>query len=150
MILADPWCNQVTSSGWSRRAKSFGVTTNPTIFAKSIGAGSGYTEQLQELALRGTAVGEPVRLLTAWDVRVACDVLHPVYERSGRRDGRVSIEVDPRISGDAERTAAEARGLWWLVAPKSVSGLHCIPHATPTLKPHQGAENDSAHSISIF
>src|ERR1700721_2528006 len=97
--------------------KVVGVTTNPTIFAKSIGAGSGYTDQLRELALRGTAIGEAVRLLTAWDVRAACDVLRPVYERSGKRDGRVSIEVDPRISGDAERTAAETRGLWGLVAP---------------------------------
>jgi transaldolase len=95
--------------------KVVGVTTNPTIFAKSISAGSGYTEQLQELALRGTAIGEAVRLLTAWDVRAACDVLRSVYEGSDKRDGRVSIEVDPRISADAERTAAEARGLWWLV-----------------------------------
>jgi transaldolase len=53
--------------------------------------------------------------LTAWDVRAACDVLRPVYDRTDSRDGRVSIEVDPRISADAERTAAEARGLWWLV-----------------------------------
>ena len=65
--------------------------------------------------MRGTAIGETLRLLTAWDVRFACDVLRPVYERSEHRDGRVSIEVDPRISADAERTAAEARGLWWLV-----------------------------------
>lgn len=92
-----------------------GITTNPTIFAKAIGAGSGYEEQLRELALRGTAIGETLRLLTARDVRAACDVLRPVYERSAGRDGRVSIEVDARISGDAERTAAEARGLWWLV-----------------------------------
>src|ERR1700735_2434199 len=92
-----------------------GVTTNPTIFSKSISAGSGYDEQLRELALRGTAIGEALRLLTAWDVRAACDILRPVYEGSGKRDGRVSIEVDPRIAGDAERTAAEARGLWWLV-----------------------------------
>ena len=91
-----------------------GVTTNPTIFAKSISAGSGYEDQLRDLALRGTAIGETLRLLTAWDVRAACDVLRPAYNAS-RRDGRVSIEVDPRISGDAERTAAEARGLWWLV-----------------------------------
>jgi transaldolase len=53
--------------------------------------------------------------LTAWDVRAACDVLAPVYARSKKRDGRVSIEVDPRISADAERTSAEARALWWLV-----------------------------------
>src|SRR6201994_1112970 len=92
-----------------------GITTNPTIFAKAIGAGSGYDDQLRELALRGTAIGETLRLLTAWDVRAACDVLRPVFERTEGRDGRVSIEVDARISGDAERTAAEARGLWWLV-----------------------------------
>ena len=92
-----------------------GITTNPTIFAKAIGAGSGYEDQLRDLALRGTAIGETLRLLTAWDVRAACDILRPVYDQSGTRDGRVSIEVDPRISGDADRTVAEARGLWWLV-----------------------------------
>jgi len=92
-----------------------GITTNPTIFAKAIGAGSGYETQLCDLALRGTAIGETLRLLTAWDVRAACDMLRSVFDRSGGRDGRVSIEVDARISGDADRTAAEARGLWWLV-----------------------------------
>jgi len=111
-----------------------GITTNPTIFAKAIGAGSGYEAQLRELALRGTAIGEALRLLTAWDVRAACDVLRPVFDRSAGRDGRVSIEVDPRISGDAERTAAEARGLWWLVdrpnlfikIPATLAGLPAI------------------------
>ncbi len=111
-----------------------GITTNPTIFAKAIGAGSGYEAQLRELALRGTAIGETLRLLTAWDVRAACDILRPVFDRTGGRDGRVSIEVDPRISGDAERTAAEARGLWWLVdrpnlfikIPATLAGLPAI------------------------
>ena len=111
-----------------------GVTTNPTIFAKAIGAGSGYEDQVRDLALRGTAVGETLRLLTAWDVRAACDVLRPVFDRTAGRDGRVSIEVDPRISGDAERTAAEARGLWWLVdrsnlfikIPATLAGLPAI------------------------
>ena len=92
-----------------------GITTNPTIFAKAIGSGSGYEDQTRDLALRGTAIGETLRLLTAWDVRAACDILRPAYERSGGRDGRVSIEVDPRLAEDGDRTAAEARGLWWLV-----------------------------------
>ncbi len=111
-----------------------GITTNPTIFAKAIGAGSGYEDQLRDLALRGTAIGETLRLLTAWDVRAACDILRPVYDRTNGRDGRVSIEVDPRISGDGERTAAEARGLWWLVdrpnlfikIPATLAGLPAI------------------------
>ncbi len=111
-----------------------GITTNPTIFAKAIGSGSGYEEQVHDLALRGTAVGETVRLLTAWDVRAACDVLHATATRTSGRDGRVSIEVDPRIAQDAARTAAEARGLWWLVdrpnlfikIPATLAGLPAI------------------------
>jgi transaldolase len=111
-----------------------GITTNPTIFAKAIGAGSGYEEQLRDLALRGTAIGETLRLLTAWDVRAACDVLRPVFDRPDARDGRVSIEVDPRIAQDAERTTAEARGMWWLVdrpnlfikIPATLAGLPAI------------------------
>jgi transaldolase len=114
--------------------KIVGITTNPTIFANAIGAGSGYEEQLRDLALRGTAIGETLRLLTAWDVRAACDILRLVYDRTAARDGRVSIEVDPRISGDADRTAAEARGLWWLVdrpnlfikIPATLAGLSAI------------------------
>ena len=114
-----------------------GITTNPTIFAKAIGSGSGYEDQVQELALRGTAIGESLRLLTAWDVRAACDILRPVYDRTGGRDGRVSIEVDPRIAQDGDRTAAEARGLWWLVdrpnlfikIPATLAGLPAITKA---------------------
>ena len=78
-----------------------GITTNPTIFAKAIGAGSGYEEQVRDLALRGTAVGETVRLLTEWDVRTACDVLVSVFSRTDGLDGRASIEVDPRIAQEA-------------------------------------------------
>ena len=111
-----------------------GITTNPTIFAKAIGAGSGYEDQLRDLAMRGTAIGETLRLLTGWDVRAACDILRPAYDRSGGRDGRVSIEVDPRIADDGDRTTAEARGLWWLVdrpnlfikIPATMAGLPAI------------------------
>jgi transaldolase len=92
-----------------------GVTTNPTIFAKAIADSDTYAAQLRDLAARGIGAGEALRLLTAYDVRRACDVLRPVYDRTSGGDGRVSIEVDPRLATDTQATIAEARALWWLV-----------------------------------
>ena len=92
-----------------------GVTTNPTIFQKAMAQGDAYDEQLAELALRKADVGEAVHELTTYDVRWACDVLRPVYDRTDGVDGRVSIEVDPRLAHDTPTTVAEAKALWWLV-----------------------------------
>src|SRR5690606_41191108 len=92
-----------------------GVTTNPTIFAAALREADEYDAQLRDLALRGVTVDEAVRMLTTYDVRWACDVMRPAYEASAGVDGRVSIEVDPRLAYDTERTIAEARALWWLV-----------------------------------
>jgi transaldolase len=92
-----------------------GVTTNPTIFQKAISESDLYDRQLRDLALRGVDVEEALRMVTTYDVRWACDVLRPVYDASDGVDGRVSIEVDPRLAHETERTIAEARQLWWLV-----------------------------------
>ena len=92
-----------------------GVTTNPTIFAKAIAGSDAYAQQIRDLWARGAIVGEALRAMTAFDVRWACDVLRPVYDATGGVDGRVSIEVDPRLAYDTEATIAEARFLWWLV-----------------------------------
>jgi transaldolase len=92
-----------------------GVTTNPSIFQAAIGSGAGYEEQLADLAVRGVTVDEAVRMMTTADVRAAADVLAPVFEATGGRDGRVSIEVDPRLAHDTAATIAEARQLAWLV-----------------------------------
>ncbi|MFI9271675.1 transaldolase [Kitasatospora sp. NPDC052896] len=94
-----------------------GVTTNPTIFQKAI-AGSGdtsYDGQLRDLAVRKVSTDEAVRMITTSDVRDAADVLRPVYDASNGRDGRVSIEVDPRLAHQTAPTVAEAKQLWWLV-----------------------------------
>ncbi|MEV5240901.1 transaldolase [Streptomyces cinnamoneus] len=116
-----------------------GVTTNPTIFQKAIAAGldSGYEAQLRDLALRGVSAEEAVRALTTADVRDAADVLRPVYERSGGHDGRISIEVDPRLAHRTAATVAEARQLWWMVdrpnvlikIPATGAGLPAITRA---------------------
>ncbi len=92
-----------------------GVTTNPTIFARAVESSDIYADQIRDLKLRQVPVDQALRELTASDVRQACDVLRPVYEATGGVDGRVSIEVDPRVAHDTERTVAEARALWWLV-----------------------------------
>jgi len=92
-----------------------GVTTNPTIFAKAIRGSDAYDSQIRDLAARGVDVGEALRALTTYDVRWACDVLRPVYDSTDGVDGRVSIEVDPRLARDTGATIAEARALWWAV-----------------------------------
>ncbi|MFF5275992.1 transaldolase [Streptomyces sp. NPDC000133] len=92
-----------------------GVTTNPSIFQAAIGSGEGYEEQLADLAVRGVTVGEAVRMMTTADVRAAADILRPVYDATRGRDGRVSIEVDPRLAHDTAATVAEAKQLGWLV-----------------------------------
>jgi len=92
-----------------------GVTSNPTIFATALSDGQAYDSQVGDLAVRGVAVGEAVRALTCADVRDACDVLRPTYDRTEGIDGRVSLEVDPRLARDADRTLAEAKALAWMV-----------------------------------
>ncbi|MET9381140.1 transaldolase [Streptomyces sp. NPDC002928] len=92
-----------------------GVTTNPSIFQAAIGSGEGYEEQLADLAVRGVTVDEAVRMMTTADVRAAADILHSVYTATAGRDGRVSIEVDPRLAHDTQATIAEAKQLAWLV-----------------------------------
>lgn len=93
-----------------------GVTTNPTIFQKAIGGGdTSYDAQLRDLAVRKVTTDEAVRMITTSDVRDAADVLRPVYDASNGRDGRVSIEVDPRLAHETAATIAEAKQLWWLV-----------------------------------
>ncbi|MDR0346559.1 MAG: transaldolase, partial [Nocardiopsaceae bacterium] len=92
-----------------------GVTSNPTIFAHAVSQGSYYDDQLADLAARGVGKDEAGRALTTYDVRWACDVLRPAYEASNGVDGRVSLEVDPRLANHTAASIAEARALWWAV-----------------------------------
>ncbi|GAA1191215.1 transaldolase [Prauserella alba] len=89
-----------------------GVTTNPTIFAGALADGEAYDEQVRELAARGADVHATVRELTTTDVRNAADVFRDVYAETGGVDGRVSIEVDPGLARDTDKTVAEAADLW--------------------------------------
>ncbi|RFC75796.1 transaldolase [Streptomyces sp. AcE210] len=92
-----------------------GVTTNPSIFQKAISHGDGYEQQLADLATRKVTVDEAIRMITTADVRDAADILRPVFDATGGQDGRVSIEVDPRLAHNTTATIAEAKQLAWLV-----------------------------------
>ncbi len=88
-----------------------GVTTNPSIFAAALKS-EAYQAQVRDLAAAGTSLDEAVVTITTDDVRAAADVLRPAFEASGGVDGRVSIEVDPRLAHDTEGTLEAARMLW--------------------------------------
>ncbi|MCD0453701.1 transaldolase [Actinocorallia sp. API 0066] len=117
-----------------RNSHVVGVTSNPTIFANALSKGDAYDEQLRELAVRGVSVEEASRAIPTYDIRWACDVLRPVYDRTDGVDGRVSIEVDPRLARKTEATIAEAKALWWQVdrpnllikIPATAEGLPAI------------------------
>ena len=128
---------RLSTGNLAKLAKDFhvrGVTSNPTIFAHAMEHGTAYDAQLRDLAVRGVGLDEASRAVTTYDIRWACDVLRPVYDESEGVDGRVSIEVDPRIAKDTAKTVAEARALWWLVdrpnlfikIPATLAGLPAI------------------------
>ena len=114
-----------------------GVTTNPSIFAAALAHGDAYDAQLRALAADGAAVEEAVLRVTTDDVRDACDVLRPVYDATDGVDGRVSIEVDPRLARDTAATLASAETLWseierpnlFVKIPATVEGLPAITAA---------------------
>ena len=127
-----------------------GVTTNPTIFANALSKGEAYDEQLRELAARRAGLDAAVRELTTTDVRNAADLFRDVYSATNGIDGRVSIEVDPRLAKETDATVAEAQDLWKTVdrpnvlikIPATEEGL---PAITRTL-----AEGISVNVTLIF
>ena len=92
-----------------------GVTTNPSIFQAALSKGDAYDDQIAELAERGADVDATIRTVTTDDVRNACDVFAKIYEQSDGVDGRVSIEVDPRLAHDTDKTILQAIELWKIV-----------------------------------
>ena len=111
-----------------------GVTTNPTIFHRAISHGDDYNRQIAVLLHQGADADTAIRTLITDDVRHACDVLRPQWLASGGADGRVSIEVDPRLAHDADKTTAQALELWKIVdrpnlfikIPATTAGLSAI------------------------
>lgn len=89
-----------------------GITSNPTIFEKAMGNTDIYDEQFKKLQAKGLSVEDSYWEMAITDIRSACKLFQPLYQSSGGNDGFVSIEVDPRISGDTQATVAMAKDLW--------------------------------------
>jgi transaldolase len=121
----------------TRTHRVVGVTTNPTIFASALSKGNAYDEQLAQLARAGVDTEAAVLDITSDDVREAADVLRPIYDETDTVDGRVSLEVDPRLARDGDATLAQARELWaridrpntFIKIPATEEGLAAIEGA---------------------
>jgi transaldolase len=114
-----------------------GVTTNPTIFQTAITKSDAYDDQLRTHTRAGSDAETAVRDMTTDDVRAACDLLAPVAARTNGLDGRVSIEVDPRLADQTQPTVDQAHELWqevdrpnlFVKIPGTVAGLSAITSA---------------------
>ncbi|HEY5878865.1 MAG TPA: transaldolase [Nakamurella sp.] len=127
-----------------------GVTTNPSIFQAALADGAAYQTQLDDLAARGATVDDTVQEATTDDVRNACDLFTGIYQATGHVDGRVSIEVDPRLAHETQATIDQAAELHKIVdrpnvlikIPATLAGL---PAITATI-----AEGISVNVTLIF
>jgi len=115
-----------------------GVTSNPTIFQKALSSGDAYDEDLKKLLAHTDDPSEIFFSLALQDIREACDTLLPAYESSNGVDGYVSMEVEPGIAYDTERSFEQAR---WIAKeverpnllvkiPATIAGLPAIEDCT--------------------
>ena len=112
------------------------MTTNPTIFEKAVAGSELYDDDIRRLTAQGRTAAEVFEALAVADVRAACDLFLPVYQRTSGQDGLVSIEVSPALARDTAATILEADRLWRAVArpnamikiPGTAEGLPAVSH----------------------
>ncbi len=128
MIASGDLVRRVTHEGLR------GITSNPSIFEKAIAESPDYDQDIARAAAAGRSAAEIYEELVTGDLRNACDVLRPVYAKSGGIDGFVSLEVSPHLAHDAPASVDEARRLWsrvdrpnlFIKIPGTVEGLVAI------------------------
>lgn len=123
-----------------------GVTTNPSIFAAALSTGEGYADQVAQLKAESKDVEDVIRIATTDDVRDACDLFTDLYASTNGFDGRVSIEVDPRLANETEQTVEQAKELYAIVDRENV--LVKIP-GTPAGLPAISATIAEGISVNV-
>jgi len=112
-----------------------GVTANPTIFQKSISHGDAYDEQITQLIKEGKSANEIYEALVITDVQTVADILRPIYDRTNRQDGFVSLEVSPDLAHNTEGTISEVRRFWKLVdRPNLLVKIPATPEGLPAIQ----------------
>ncbi|MGO9763520.1 MAG: transaldolase [Solirubrobacteraceae bacterium] len=123
-----------------------GATSNPSIFEKAMSTGDAYDAQIHELVEQGCDVEQTFWALAEQDIEDACDLFRPVWEASQRRDGYVSLEVDPRLAYDTLETFREAMRLHKALEKPN------LMVKIPATKPGLAAVEDviaKGHSINV-
>ena len=127
-----------------------GLTSNPAIFQKAIEGSSDYDPQFSELIRDGVAVRQAYWNLVTSDIEGALKALAPVYEQSRGVDGFVSVEVDPALARDTERTTTDARALHELInAPNLMVKIPGTEEGLPSIRTMIG-EGRSINVTLIF
>lgn len=112
-----------------------GMTSNPTIFDKSISGTSDYDAQLNRLASDKRSAEEIYEALIVEDIREAADTLRPVFDRTGGGDGYVSVEVSPLLAHDTPGTIREVRRWAEVIArPNVMVKIPATPEGIPAIE----------------
>ena len=112
-----------------------GVTSNPTIFQKSISHGDAYDEQITQIIKQRKSTSEIYEALVIKDITTVADMLRPIYDRTNRQDGFVSLEVSPDLAHDTEESLSEARRFWKMVdRPNLMIKIPATPEGIPAVQ----------------
>jgi len=103
-----------------REGEVYGVTSNPSIFEKSISTSAAYDDTLQSMAWAGLSKEQIYLELVREDIQAAADLFLPVYEATGGVDGMVSVEINPLLAHDSEKSIEDGRALWAQMNRKNV------------------------------
>ena len=95
-----------------REGEAYGVTSNPSIFEKSISSSAAYDDTLQSMAWAGLSKEQIFIELVREDIQAAADLFLPVFEATGGVDGMVSVEINPLLAHDTEKSIEDGRALW--------------------------------------
>ena len=127
-----------------------GVTTNPSIFENAIAKTTDYDEEIASLRKKGKSTAEIYEVLTVQEVGAAADILRPVYDKTGGKDGYVSLEVNPLLASDRDTTISEAKRLFALLnRPNVMIKIPATPEGIEALT-ECIASNVNVNSTLIF